>query len=126
MQGNLGFPRLLRQIRSGYKDGTLGEITSDESWKVTDQGPIRANNEYDGEEYDARMELTGWDEPGFDDSAWMPVDEMDAPKGALFSQQNENIRVKEKLRPKEVYQTAKGSYIKIGSTSCRERVCKYV
>src|SRR3546814_5993478 len=74
MQANFGFPRLLMQIRIVYKDGTLGYITSDESWTVTDQGPIRANNEYDGDEYDARMELTGWDEQGFDDRAWMPVD----------------------------------------------------
>src|SRR5690606_15355581 len=84
---------------------------SDESWKVTDQGPIRANNEYDGEQYDARMELAGWDAPGFDDGDWKPVDVMEAPSGALFSQDNENIRVKEKLLPKEVYQTVKGSYI---------------
>ena len=110
-QVTYGFPRLLIQIRVVYQDGSVEYITSDESWKVTDQGPIRANNEYDGEEYDARMVLTGWDEPGFDDGAWVPVDVMDAPAGTLYAQENENIRVKEKLQPKEVYQTGKGSYI---------------
>ena len=45
-------------------------------WSATKAGssrrtdPIRANNEYDGEEYDARMESAGWSRAGFDDSKW--------------------------------------------------------
>jgi len=35
-------------------------VVSDETWKLSSAGPILANNEYDGEEYDARMEQTGW------------------------------------------------------------------
>ena len=41
---------------------TFASATS--SWRITSDGPIRANNEYDGEEYDARQEQPGWDEPG--------------------------------------------------------------
>ncbi len=33
-------------------------------------GPIRFDDLYNGEEYDARAELPGWDSPGFDDGAW--------------------------------------------------------
>ena len=33
-------------------------------------GPVRAADLYDGEHYDARLELPGWSAPGFDDSAW--------------------------------------------------------
>lgn len=108
---SFGFPRLLMQVRVVYEDGSVDYLASDASWKVTDQGPIRANNEYDGEEYDARMELSGWDQPGFDDQSWQAVDLVEPPQGELFAQTNENIRVKEVIRPKEVYQTAHGSYI---------------
>jgi len=52
-----GAPRLLLQMEVEYADGRKQQIVSDESWKLTDKGPIRANNEFDGEEYDARMEL---------------------------------------------------------------------
>lgn len=110
-QVTYGFPRLLLQIRVEYRDGSVEYIHSDGSWKVTDQGPIRANNEYDGEEYDARMEFAGWDTPGFDDRTWKAVDLMDAPKGVLYSQPNENIKIKETLIPKEVYATSRGTYM---------------
>ena len=57
-------------MRVEYQDGTAAEVVSDSSWKLTTDGPIRANNEYDGEEYDARMEMPGWSRAGFDDRAY--------------------------------------------------------
>ena len=59
---------------------------SDETWKLTTDGPIRANNEYDGEDYDARKELAGWSRPGFDDSQWQPAQVVDGPAGVLAAQ----------------------------------------
>ncbi len=56
-------------------------VISDESWRLTTDGPIRANNEYDGEEYDARMEMAGWDRAGFDDTKWK-LAELVHPPGA--------------------------------------------
>ncbi len=67
---SFGYPKLLFEMRIEYEDGSIQQLISDESWKLTIQGPILANNEYDGEEYDARQEQTGWAEPGFDDSRW--------------------------------------------------------
>ena len=51
-----GYPKLLLQMSVEYKDGAVTELVTDENWKVTANGPIRANNEFDGEEYDARRE----------------------------------------------------------------------
>ena len=56
-------------MRIEYEDGTSAEVISDGAWKLTTDGPIRANNEYDGEEYDARKEMAGWSAAGFDDRA---------------------------------------------------------
>lgn len=106
-----GFPRLLLQLVIDYADGTRDVVVSDQNWKVTDNGPIRANNEYDGEEYDARMELPGWRFPGFDDSAWKAVDIVAAPTGVLRAQMIEPIRVTETIKPVAVTNPKPGMYV---------------
>ena len=60
----------LLQLQLEFEDGSRANVVSDESWKYSANGPIRANNEYDGEEYDALMEIAGWNQPGFDDGKW--------------------------------------------------------
>lgn len=94
-----GYPKLLLQMCLEYADGSREEIVSDESWKLTTEGPIRANNEYDGEEYDARRELGAWSEPGYNDGAWQKAQLAAVPEGRLRSQPCEPIRVVETLRP---------------------------
>ena len=96
---DFGFPKLRMQLEVDYCDGTRQTIVSDESWRLTDAGPIRANNEYDGEEYDARMELPGWAEPGFNAAAWQPAAVVQAPQGRLQAQMIEPIRVTEIRKP---------------------------
>jgi alpha-L-rhamnosidase len=51
---DFGYPKALLQLNIEYEDGTRASVVSDESWRRSTAGPIRANNEYDGEEYDAR------------------------------------------------------------------------
>ena len=106
-----GLPRLLAQLELEYGDGTSDIIVSDESWKVTSKGPIIANNEYDGEEYDARLEMKGWNTVGFDDSNWKPVDIMEDPGGTLNAQPNPNIRVMEEISPIHMTRLADGRLI---------------
>ena len=110
-QVHYGLPRLLLQIRVVYNDGTSSIITSDEQWKVTDQGPIIANNEFDGEEYDARKELNGWSRNGFDDASWKTVSIMPPAAPRIVAQPNENIRIKEILHPLSSHFTSRGTYI---------------
>ncbi len=110
-QVSYGLPRLLLQIRVVYTDGSTSLITSDENWKVTDQGPIIANNEFDGEEYDATRELNGWNKTGYDDGTWKAVNLMPPAATQLVAQPNENIRVKEILKPKEVIATSRSTYV---------------
>lgn len=94
-----GYPKLLLQLRLEYADGTVANVVSDADWKLTTEGPIRSNNEFDGEEYDARRELPGWSKPGFDDSKWRKADLVAPPGGALEAQMIEPIRVTEVLKP---------------------------
>jgi alpha-L-rhamnosidase len=106
-----GFPKLLFQMSIEYTDGTSELIVSDKDWKITDQGPIRANSEFDGEEYDARMEMSGWDREGFDDSNWPAVQSVAAPRGKLVAQMLEPMRVIETLKPVAIDNPRPGIYV---------------
>jgi alpha-L-rhamnosidase len=81
-----GMPKCRMNIVVEYADGTTQRLVTDESWRVTANGPIRANNEYDGEEYDARMELNGWLAADYDDSHWQQAERTALPEGVLRSQ----------------------------------------
>lgn len=106
-----GFPKLLLQLELEYTDGTRDTIVSDGSWKLTTAGPITANNEYDGEDYDARQELSGWAESGFDDRAWAAAQTVAAPGGRLAAQMIEPIRVTGKIKPRSVNEIRPGVFI---------------
>ena len=106
-----GPPRLLLQMRIEYDDGSMLDVVSDESWKLTSDGPIRANNEFDGEEYDARMEMPSWNNAGFDDSKWVHAEAVDPPGGVLQSQMMEPMRVVEVRKPVGISNPKPGMYL---------------
>lgn len=106
-----GYPKLLLQLEIELENGTRQTILSDETWKVTTDGPIRLNNEYDGEQYDARMELKGWNRTGFQDDAWKPVGLVAAPSGELSAQRNEPIRVTRELKPLKMTEPRPGVFV---------------
>lgn len=64
-----GNPRLIFNIKLVMNDGTVKNIVSDNTTKVS-PSPITFSSIYGGEDYDARMEQTGWNNIGFDDSKW--------------------------------------------------------
>lgn len=108
---NFGWPKLLLHLRIEHTDGSVREIVSDETWKLTRDGPIISSGEFDGEEYDARKQLTGWDRAKFDDSNWQPAPVVSAPPGELSAQMTEPIRVTETIRPISVSEIKPGVYI---------------
>ena len=105
-----GFPKCRINIIVEYTDGSKQTLKSDESWKVTADGPIRANNEYDGEEYDARMELGNWTTVGFDDTKWLKAERTDIPYGTSRGQMTPNM-TEEKLDIKPVVNVVDGKTI---------------
>jgi alpha-L-rhamnosidase len=64
------FPLLLAQLELDLANGRRITIATDEKWKTTLSGPVLWSDLLDGEAYDCRKELTGWNESGFDDSGW--------------------------------------------------------
>ncbi len=106
-----GYPKLLLQLNIEYSDGTATQLLSDENWKITAAGPIRANNEFDGEVYDARMELPGWSQTKFDDSKWDRVQLVKPGAPMLSAQIGEPIRVVDTLKPIAITNPKPGVYI---------------
>ncbi len=106
-----GFPKLICQIEIEYTDGTNDTIITDESWKLTTNGPIRKNNEYDGEYYDARRELSGWNKINYNDSDWMNAELVDKPGELLVAQPNEPIKIMEEVNPISVNEVEPGKFI---------------
>ena len=106
-----GYPKLLLQLEVNYADGSREVIVSDETWRLTTAGPIQANNEYDGEEYDARREMTGWNRADFDGSHWQPAQLVAAPGGKLVAPMINPIRVTQLLKPVKVTEPKPGIFI---------------
>ena len=86
-------PRLRLELHVVYADGSRETILSDGGWRTSAAGPTRYDSYYLGETYDARRELRGWDEPGFDDSSWAPARVVEAPAGVLRAEGQEPVRV---------------------------------
>ncbi|MHC4168001.1 MAG: alpha-L-rhamnosidase N-terminal domain-containing protein, partial [Planctomycetota bacterium] len=63
---------LLAQIEVEYQDGRREIVSTDSTWKAS-TGPILKSDIYDGELYDARLEIDNWSRPGLDDGSWAGV-----------------------------------------------------
>lgn len=104
-------PCLICQLEIIYSNGNIQKVLSDGSWKATADGPIRSNNEYDGEIYDARMELDGWLDPSYDDSSWPQAELPEPPYGKLTAQPNPNIEIQDMVKPISIKQLSGGRFI---------------
>lgn len=104
-------PCFLAQLEIEFTDGSRQIIGTDERWRVTRNGPVRSSDLLDGEEYDARRELAGWTEPGYDDHAWNPAQLKTNVTARLVAQPNEPIRVARELKPIKLTEPRPGVYI---------------
>ncbi|WP_326627856.1 glycoside hydrolase family 78 protein [Nonomuraea fuscirosea] len=95
-------PQLLVQLVAEHADGSRTVIGTDGSWRET-TGPRRYADLLMGEWYDARLELHGWDLPGFDDSSWAPARVTDTDLSVLVPSAAEPVRVTQDLVPVETF-----------------------
>lgn len=95
---NYGYPKARMMLMVEYSDGTSETIATKDNWKLNVDGPVRSNNEYNGEEYDARKELTGWTEAGYNDSSWQNAQRVRFPEGRVRAQIMPGMRIVDKLK----------------------------
>ncbi len=102
---------LIFQLEIKYADGSGETIISDGSWKSSDRGPIRSSEIYNGEVYDARKEIIGWNLANFNDQDWQATAEADFPKNILTGTYNEPVRAHESFKPLRIFKTPKGEEV---------------
>ena len=106
-------PRLLTQLLIEYADGTKQTVGTDGSWKWS-YGPLLEGDIQQGETYDARLELPGWDAPCFDESKWQAPDAVIAAEGIpvkIEATPNVTVRRQQEWRPIKMTEPRKGTYI---------------
>ncbi len=104
-------PKLLAELEIERTDGTRQIVATDATWKTSQDGPIRANDLLDGEVYDARKEMPGWDQPGYDDSTWSPAHVSQDESRRLVWQPSEPIRLVKDIKSAARTEPSPGVYV---------------
>ena len=96
-------PKILCQLEVIMKDGSTTTITSDETWKGSVNGPIQFSEIYDGEVYDANLEMPNWSTNKFDDKNWTIVEVEDIDnKVKLEPKRHTTVKGKIELEPTSI------------------------
>jgi alpha-L-rhamnosidase len=101
---------LLLQLHIRYADGREQFVLSDEHWQAA-SGPIKSSDLKDGEVYDARLEMPGWDQPGFDGRGWRGVTVVNQRKDHLVATTGPLVRCIAEVTPVEILSTPNGETV---------------
>jgi alpha-L-rhamnosidase len=101
---------LLLQVQVTYADGRTALMTTDETWKAS-TGPILASDIYNGETYDARLEMQGWSRAGFPDQDWQKVRVVKGPGAILIAPEGPPVRKTEEIKPIKILRTPAGDTV---------------
>ncbi|MGF7140594.1 family 78 glycoside hydrolase catalytic domain [Roseimarinus sediminis] len=101
---------LLAQLHIMHADGSTSVITGNQHWKSA-TGPLLESDIYNGEKYDARLELSDWNLPGYDDSRWKAVKVANYPKTGLVASEGSPVEVVNTIQAIEKIITPKGEVV---------------
>ncbi|WNQ13584.1 family 78 glycoside hydrolase catalytic domain [Paenibacillus aurantius] len=108
---SFGHPRCRMDLVVEHEDGRTETIGTDGSWTVS-ASPLTFSCIYGGEDYDARLEQAGWDQPGYaEDARWSPAAEVEAPEGRLLAQPAPPLKVMRRFALTGVTQPKPGTYV---------------
>jgi hypothetical protein len=104
-EGSFGSPKLIAQLDVTFAGGGSAIVASDSQW-TTAPGPITYSSTYGGEDFDARLEQKGWDQPGFRAPAsaapWSPALVVAGPGGELVPETIPPVMAIAEFRPVRV------------------------
>jgi len=109
MSGAYGNPKLICRVAIQFMDGTSEDIISDTNWKSA-PGPVIWSSIYGGEDYDARLQQTGWDRPAFDDRAWKAAVRTTGPP-ELDAQMTEPLKIVQDFVPRRIFEAKPGQWV---------------
>jgi len=84
-------PKFCMDLRITWSDGSVETISTGEDWQ-TALSPVIFNSIYTAEHYDARLEQSGWDKPGFEADGWRNATNTGAPSQNIVAQALHPIR----------------------------------
>jgi len=103
-------PTMLCRLELQLADGSTQTVVSDSSWTVT-TGAILFESIRNGQTYDARLEMPGWNKRDYNDSDWDQAFVVPGPEGKLAAQTCPPIRVTETITPIGVTEPQPGVYV---------------
>lgn len=101
---------MICQLEIVQNNGERELITSNPHWQ-TAIGPIRSSDIYDGETYDARKEMPGWNKTGFDSKRWAPAHRFEPPSAEINPRHGPLARKQESIQAKSIKRGRNGSYL---------------
>lgn len=93
-----------------YADGSTATICSDSHFR-TSTGPYLYADYFIGEYYDARKEITGWNEPGYDDKSWHTALPDTQAFCEMTAQDNPPVRIIRSFAPQELLHMPNGELV---------------
>ncbi len=95
----------MAQLYLYYEDGTREMIVTDSACRCH-AGPLLMADLYDGETYDARLEIDDWSLPTAGDAAWLPVEGRAVDAAKLWPQKVRGVCTHECFSGKELWTPA--------------------
>jgi alpha-L-rhamnosidase len=106
-------PQLLAKLVVSVEGSQMPVVIgTDGEWHWT-AGPILSNDNYNGETYDARLELAGWDKPGYEHlTRWEPAEIVPAftTRAEVVATIAPPVRRKLEMRPQTVTARPNGAF----------------
>lgn len=102
-----GYPKLIFNITIQYKDGSVENIVSGENCRVL-PSPITFSSIYGGEDYDATLEINGWNSSGFNDSNWNTPVIINDSIGILEPETDNPLKVMQEFQVQQVLTSKTG------------------
>lgn len=106
---------LMGKMEIIYADGSMDQIVTDKSFLCYTDGPVREDDLYQGEFYDANYEQPGYDKAGFETGMWKAVEENQVREEYLTmplqGKANEPIICVEELAPISVSEPVANTYV---------------
>ena len=110
------------QLVIRYENGEDETVCTDGSWVGAD-APIVFAEIYNGETYDAALEISGWAEDEKPSGHWHQIMTINVDKSILRAQSSAKVQVIEEIRAKRVFRTPKGEWVVDFGQNMAGRIC---
>lgn len=105
-----GNPKLIGQLRIRFTDGSEQILVTGTDWRVA-PSPITYTSIYGGEDYDAQLEQTGFDQANFNNSSWQNAVLVSPPSGKLTAETDYQLAIEETFAVKKITKLSDSDYL---------------